>query len=138
MSRVDRIVARYAHGESVRMGVAKEFPAAQLQEDLKGVLRQNRVYFNVLFGLLVAMTLLVMALLGFFIREQQVAAGLLAVSGISLPFLIRLLVQMWQAKTQAELLITMSTHLEPAMMRSIVKALAQGMNVKMPAAVRKE
>jgi hypothetical protein len=53
-------------------------------------------------------------LLSFFIRQPQLAVGLVGVSGVSLPFVIRLLLQMWQAKIQAEALITMSTHLDPA------------------------
>jgi hypothetical protein len=134
MNSVDRIVARYAYGESVKLGTLREFPSEQLQRDLKEVLRQNRIYFNVLFGSLVGLLILIVTLLSFFIRQPQLAVGLLGVSGVSLPFVIRLLLQMWQAKIQAEALITMSTHLDPATMRSVVKALAQGMTIKAVAA----
>ena len=130
MNRVERIVARYAGGESIKMGVVAEFPSQRLQEDLNEILRQNRTYFNLLFGLLVGIALLILALLFAFIREPQVAAGILAAGGISLPLLIRQMFLLWQAKTQGEVLIRMSTSLEPAMMRTVVKVLAQGLAIK--------
>jgi hypothetical protein len=80
--------------------------------------------------------ILIVVLLIFFIRQPQAAAGLLGVSGISLPFVVRLMLQMWQAKTQAEALITISTHVDPATMRLVAKALAQGMTVKTFAAAK--
>jgi hypothetical protein len=130
VNRVERLLARYASGEGVRLGVVPEFPAGQLREDLKDVLRRNGVYFNVLFGLLLCMVVVVAVLLIAFIREPQVAAGILAVSGISLPFLIRLLLRMWQVKTQAETLMVLAAHLEPSVMRSIVRALSQALSPK--------
>jgi len=135
MNTVDRIVARYAYGESVHLGAVAGFPSAALQRDLKQVLRQNRVYFNILYGALVGVMILIVALLVFYVHQPSVAAGILGVSGVSLPFVIRVMLQMWQAKTQAEALIVMSTHLDAATMRSVVKALAQGINSKPATAV---
>jgi len=135
MNTVDRIVARYAYGESVHLGAVRDFPSAELQRDLNQVLRQNRVYFNILYGALLGVMILIVALLIFYVRQPPIAAGILGVSGVSLPFVIRVMLQMWQAKTQAEALIVMSTHLDAATMRSVVKALAQGINIKTPPAV---
>jgi hypothetical protein len=130
MNRVEQIIARYASAEGIRLGVAPEFPSAQLREDLKETLQQNRLYFNILFGGLIGIMIVIVVLLALFIREPQVAAGILAVSGVSLPYLIRMLLHMWQMKIQAETLIVLSTHLEPTMMRSIVKVLSQGLALK--------
>ena len=130
MTRVDRILARYAAEDSITLGAAKEFPSKRLEADLREVVRQNRTYFNALFGALLTLMVLIIVLVVVFIREPQTAAGILAASGISLPFVIRLLVQLWQAKTQAEALITLSAHLDATTLRVVVKALAQGANIK--------
>lgn len=134
MTNVDKVIARYAYGESVKMGVVPDFPSAQLRNDLKAVVRSNRIYFNVLFGSLVAVMILILVLVAYFVREPKSAAAVIAASGVSLPFVLRLLVQLWQAKVQSEALITLSTHLEPALMRGVVKAFAQGMKVSSAAA----
>jgi hypothetical protein len=123
MSELRSVLRRYTVG-SPRLG-SRPFPAEALRKDLGVLVRNNSQYFRVTFGLLVVLLLLVAFLLAKFLNEPAKAGAVLAVSGISIPYLLRTMLRMWETKTNTEVLIQLATALDGETLHSIVKVLSE-------------
>lgn len=123
MNDLRPILRRFAAGSPTLGG--ETFPTDELRKELGMLRRNNDKYFNVTFAILVLLLILIVLLLARFLSEPGKAAAVLAVSGISIPFLLRTMVRMWETKTNTEVLIQLSTALDGDTVRSIVKVLSE-------------
>jgi len=119
------VLQRYA-GAGPKLG-ADMFPAEALRKDLDALIRRNGKYFAVTFGILVIMLVLALLLLALNLTQPARAAAVLAASGVSIPFLLRMMLRMWETKTNSEALLALATTLDPKTLQSIVKVLSQPM-----------
>lgn len=101
------------------------FPTEALRKELGVLIRNNSKYFTVTFGILVLLLILIVFLLAIFLSEPGKAVAVLAASGISIPFLLRTMLRMWETKTNTEVLIQLATVLDGDTVRSIVKVLSE-------------
>ena len=52
---------------------------------------------------------------------------MLAASGISIPFLLRTMLRMWETKTNSEALLALATTLDSNVVRSVIKVFSRSL-----------
>jgi len=129
MERLAVLLSRYVT-TTPKMGEATSFPVDALQQDLRNLLRANAIYFKIVFTLLVSLLLVSIGLLAYYLNEPTKAFAVIAGTGISIPYLLRTMLRMWETKTYAEALIAMTTSMETGMVRTVVKTLTQMLSKK--------
>jgi hypothetical protein len=99
----------------------------QLRDDLAAIIRRNTRFFLVPF--LGYAVLLVLVVVGFVVwRSEPVKVGaILAVAGVSIPFLIRGMQSMWSTKVQSEMLLALASTLDPGVLGAIAKTLLKNL-----------
>lgn len=129
MVKLNALLARYV-ATPPKMGPAAPFPADALRRDLESLLRSNSIYFTVIFTLLVILLLLSVGLLAYYLDQPGKAAAVIAATGISIPYLLRTMLRMWETKTHAEALLAMAATMEAGMLRTVVTTLSRTLMTK--------
>lgn len=125
MTDFAQLIAQYAQF-APKLGPAESFPAEALRSDLKILIRKNGRYFLIIFILLVILLLACIAVLGRYYNEPAKAVALLGASGISIPFVLRMMLRMWESKVKSEALLLLATALDEQSLRAVVLTLARG------------
>jgi hypothetical protein len=125
MTDFGKLIAQYAQSAPT-LGPAKSFPAEALRTDLKSLIQKAGRYFLVIFILLVILLLACIAVLGQYYNDPAKAVALLAASGISIPFLLRMMLRMWESKVKSEAMLLLATSLNGESLRAVVLTLARG------------
>ena len=123
MNTLDAVLQHYT-AMGPQLG-AKSFSAADLRRDLAALTQSNGRYFAIIFAVFLVLLLLAVLLLARYLGEPAKAGAVLAASGLSIPFLLRTMLRMWEVKTNTEALMHLAATLEGDTLRSVVKVFAE-------------
>jgi hypothetical protein len=139
MKTLRAVLAKYA-ADSPRFGPAQEFPIEALRTDQKAASASNGRYFAIVVGMLVVLFAAAILLVATSINEPARAAAVLAATGISIPWIIKMMKDLWMVKVYSDSLLALASTLEPDAVQSVIQVLssylARTQNVAVPNAAR--
>lgn len=124
--------AALAHfvGTGPVMGQQQPIDIDRFRRDLNAVASRNAKLIFLPFG--ATLFLFVLAVLGFVLYRSDPlkVSAVLGVAGVSIPLLIRLMVNLWSLKVQSDTLLVLASTLDREIMLSIAKTILKNMTAK--------
>lgn len=124
--------AALAHfvGSGPVMGEQQPIEIDRFRNDLQAVASRNAKL--ILFPFAATLLLFVLAVLGFILyrSEPLKASAVLAAAGVSIPLLIRQMINLWSIKVQSDTLLVLASTLDREIMLSIAKTILKNMTSK--------
>jgi len=96
-----------------------------LRNDLNGVIKANKVWFQVCVFLLLALFIATLALVIVYIDRPALVKGALSALGISSAGVLTLMIKLWRIKSYTEILLLMAVNMDEATMRAVVDVIAK-------------
>ena len=122
MKRLESILAKYATpnlaGDQVKAAPPPDVPG--LVGELRGLRRENEVYFMILVGMLVVVFVAALVLTFVFARHPEALAAVLGASGIGVGFAIRTMATLWKQKVLMGLIIVLIPNMKPTSQQKII------------------
>ena len=103
----------------------RPFDADAFRSDLKAVSDNNKKYFNMCFGFLIALFLLECVFAWRFASEPSKVTGIFAVIGTGILGLVTQMVKLWKEKVNSDLLLILASALPQEQVKTVIQILLE-------------
>lgn len=112
---------RVAGRQAVQL--AKEVNVSRLQSEVSQVAKQNAVYFQICFALLIVLFVACCVLVLAFLNQPSRAGAVFGVTGVSFLGVIRQMLKLWKQKLASDLTLALASTLPPSQLLTALETI---------------
>jgi hypothetical protein len=112
------------------LGRASAIDPRRIERALSAVARRAGVVFAILVGMVGVLFVLDIVVLAMWSTQPARAAALIGASGVSLPFLLYFMRDLWRSKVQAEMMLVLAGTLDPVIVNSVLRGFRDGLRTR--------